>query len=86
MTHYSLRIDQAVSELISSFPAEPHDLLVLACLDLQLNPYGLGRVVKRVGSVTTLTHDLAGLGLVVFDVDEEPEPPVITVTDVITLL
>jgi hypothetical protein len=81
---YALVIDKAIAEIAATLPEDAHDLLMLACLDLPSNPYGLGRVLRHTGAVTTLTHDLGSM-LIVYDVDEEPEPALITVTTVITL-
>lgn len=80
---YALVIDKPVAELAATLSDDAHSLLMMACLDLPLDPYGKGRVFRQEGAVTTLTHELGPM-LIIYDVDEEPEPAgVVTVTSVL---
>lgn len=80
---YGLILDPAVSEAVASLDEIRHDLFVLALLDLPDDPYGQGTVHRRSGPVTTMSRPLGGMGLVVYDVDEETST--ITVTEIILL-
>jgi hypothetical protein len=80
---YGLVMELAASEAVATLPDAPRELFVLACLDLTADPYSHGVVDQRRGAVTTLTRDLGGMGLIVYDVDEEAG--VVTVKQIILL-
>jgi hypothetical protein len=80
---YGLILDLPASQAVATLDDVPHELFVLACLDLTSDPYSHGAVYERRGAVTTLTRDLGGMGLIVYDVDEEVR--VVTVKQIILL-
>lgn len=68
---YALIFEPPVAEAVADLPEEAHDLYVLACVDLVFDPYGRGVVHERRGPVTALSHALGGMGLILYEVDEE---------------
>lgn len=80
---YTLIFEPPVAEAVADLPEEPHDLFVMACVDLVFDPYGRGVVHERRGPVTALSHALGGMGLILYQVDEEAQS--VTISEVFVM-
>ena len=85
---YKLAIDRPAADALAAMPEDPHDLFVMACVDLIDDPYTHGVVDRQDGPLVTLTLAIGGMGFIVYDVDETASTVTITITitQIITLV